>query len=192
MTLEDIKKLQFVEYCILEVIRLHSPGVIARKLTEPLQVQEFTIPAGDTLMISPYWTHRNEAVYPDADSFNPNRWKETPCSDKTAAAENFIAFGGGRFQCPGRRFALMEIQMFVSAILCVYDMELVNSEVPLPSPRHVVGVPHPDSTCYVKIRKRFKTEAWLSFPFLSFFTTITKLKMMTVWISYYLNRGMKN
>ena len=159
MTLEDIKKLQFVEYCILEVIRLHSPGVIARKLTEPLQVQEFTIPAGDTLMISPYWTHRNEAVYPDADSFNPNRWKETPCSDKTAAAENFIAFGGGRFQCPGRRFALMEIQMFVSAILCVYDMELVNSEVPLPSPRHVVGVPHPDSTCCVKIRKRFKTGA---------------------------------
>ena len=34
--LEDIKKLQFVEYCILEVIRLHSPGVIARNLTEPL------------------------------------------------------------------------------------------------------------------------------------------------------------
>ena len=159
MSLEDIKKLRLVECCILEAIRLRSVGIIARKLTEPLQVQGFTIPAGDMLMVSPYWAHRNEAAFPDANSFIPNRWNETADSEKPTAADNFIAFGGGRFQCPGRWFALMEIQLFVSVILCVFDLELVNMEVPLTSPQYVVGVPHPCSPCCVKIRKRIRAEA---------------------------------
>ncbi|KAJ7363449.1 hypothetical protein OS493_009603 [Desmophyllum pertusum] len=147
-----------VERCILEAIRLRSPGMIARKLTEPIQVQGFTIPAGDMLMISPYWAHRNESTFPDADSFVPDHWSHTVGSDKSAPTDKFIAFGGGRFQCPGRSFAMMEIQMFVSAILCSFDMELVKKEVPSPSPQHVVGVPHPESPCYVKMCKRVTTE----------------------------------
>ena len=77
VTLEDIKKLRLVECCIFEAVRLHSVGVIARKLIEPLQVREFTIPAGDMLMLSPYWTHRNDSVFSDANSFILDRWKET-------------------------------------------------------------------------------------------------------------------
>lgn len=158
VSLEDIKKLRMVERCILEAIRLRSPGMIARKLTEPIQVQGFTIPKGDMLMISPYWAHRNESAFPDADSFVPDRWNRTMGSDKSSPSEKFIAFGGGRFQCPGRSFAMMEIQMFLSVILCRFDMELVNKEVPAPSPQHVVGVPHPEWPCYVKMCKRIRTE----------------------------------
>jgi len=154
--LTDIKKLQMVEQCILEAIRLRSPGMIARKLTQPIQVQGFTIPAGDMLMISPYWAHRNETTFPDADSFVPSRWNQTAGSDKSTPTNNFIAFGGGRFQCPGRSFAMMEIQMFVSVLLCRFDMELVEKKVPLPSPQHVVGVPHPQSQCYVKMCNRVR------------------------------------
>ena len=70
----------------------------------------------------------------------------------------FIVFGGGRFQCPGRSFAMMEIQMFVSVLLCRFDMELVKEKMPSPSTEHVIGVPHPESQCYVKICKRVRTE----------------------------------
>ena len=157
VSLEDIKKLHVVERCILEAIRLRSPGMIARKLTQPIQVHGFTIPAGDMLMISPYWAHRNEATFPDANSFIPDRWNRTVGSDKSSPSDKFIAFGGGRFQCPGRSFAMMEIQMFISVILCRFDMELVKKEVPSSSPQHVVGVPHPDGPCYVKMCKRVKT-----------------------------------
>ena len=156
--LTDIKKLQIVEQCTLEAIRLHSPGMIARKLTQAIQVQGFTIPVGDMLMISPYWAHRNEATFQDADSFVPDRWIQTAGSDKSAPTDSFIAFGGGRFQCPGRSFAMMEIQMFVSVLLCIFDMELVEKKVPSPSPQHVVGVPHPESQCYVKMSNRVRTK----------------------------------
>lgn len=156
--LEDIKKLHMVERCILEAIRLRSPGMIARKLTQPIQVQGFTIPAGDMLMISPYWVHRNESTFPDADSFVPDRWNQTVGSDKSTPSNSFIPFGGGRFQCPGRWFAMMEIQMFVSVLLCRFDMELVEKKLPSPSPQHLAGVPHPESQCYVKMRNRARTE----------------------------------
>ena len=156
--LTDIKKLQIVEQCTLEAIRLHSPGMIASKLTQAIQVQGFTIPVGDMLMISPYWAHRNEATFQDADSFVPDRWIQTAGSDKSAPTDSFIAFGGGRFQCPGRSFAMMEIQMFVSVLLCIFDMELVEKKVPSPSPQHVVGVPHPESQCYVKMSNRVRTK----------------------------------
>ena len=105
-------------------------------------------------MISPYWAHRNESTFPDADSFVPDRWYRIVGSDKSSPSDKFIAFGGGRFQCPGRSFAMMEIQMFIAVILCRFDMELVKKEVPSPSPQHVVGVPHPESPCYVKMNKR--------------------------------------
>ena len=157
LSLEEVKKLRKVEHCILEAIRLRPAGMIARKLTGPMQVREFTIPAGDMLMISPYWAHQNEAIYPDARSYVPERWNQTVGSDKSAPSDKFFAFGGGRFQCPGRRFAMMEIQMFISLLLCSFDLELVKEEVPLPSPRHVVGVPHPLSPCYVKMLKRVRT-----------------------------------
>nr|XP_058950631.1 24-hydroxycholesterol 7-alpha-hydroxylase-like isoform X1 [Pocillopora verrucosa] len=157
LSLEEVKKLRKVEHCILEAIRLRPAGMIARKLTGPMQVREFTIPAGDMLMISPYWAHQNEAIYPDARSYVPERWNQTVGSDKSAPSDKFFAFGGGRFQCPGRRFAMMEIQMFISLLLCSFDLELVKEEVPLPSPQHVVGVPHPLSPCYVKMHKRVRT-----------------------------------
>lgn len=157
VSLEEVKKLHKVEHCILEAIRLRSPGIIARKLTQPIQVREFTIPAGDMLMVSPYWAHRNKSIFLDAGSFVPDRWNQIVGSDKSAPSDKFFAFGGGRFQCPGRRFAMMEIQMFISVLLCNFDMELVKKEVPLPSPQYVVGVPHPDAPCYVKMHKRVRT-----------------------------------
>ena len=154
----EIKKLQIVEQCILEAIRLRSPGTIARKLTQPIQVHGFTIPAGDLLMVSPYWAHRSESLFPDADSFVPSRWNQTGGKEKSTPTNKFIAFGGGRYKCPGRLFAMMEMQMFVSVLLCRFDMELVEKKVPLPSPQHVVGVPHPRSQCYVKMYNRVRTE----------------------------------
>ena len=68
-----------------------------------------------------------------------------------------IILGGGRFQCPGRRFAVVEIQMFISLLLFRFDLELLKEEVPLPSPQHVMGVPHPLSPCYVKMHKRVRS-----------------------------------
>uniref|UniRef100_A0A8C0BQ01 Lanosterol 14-alpha demethylase n=1 Tax=Buteo japonicus TaxID=224669 RepID=A0A8C0BQ01_9AVES len=123
---EDLKKLSFIKWCTLEAIRLRSPGAITKKVVNPIRIQNFTIPAGDMLMLSPYWLHRNPKYFPDPDVFKPDRWKEANL-EKNAFLDSFVAFGGGNHQCPGRWFAIMEIQLFVVLFLYKYEFVLLDA-----------------------------------------------------------------
>ncbi|KAI1241301.1 hypothetical protein IHE44_0009778 [Lamprotornis superbus] len=101
----------------------------------------FIIPAGDMLMLSPYWLHRNPKYFPDPEMFKPDRWKEANL-EKNAFLDSFVAFGGGKHQCPGRWFAIMEIQLFVVLFLYKYEFVLLDA-VPKESPLHLVGTQQP-------------------------------------------------
>ncbi|XP_046770694.1 24-hydroxycholesterol 7-alpha-hydroxylase isoform X10 [Gallus gallus] len=130
---EDLKNLPYIKWCTLEAIRLRSPGAITKK--------SFTIPAGDMLMLSPYWLHRNPKYFPDPEMFKPDRWKEANL-EKNAFLDGFVAFGGGNHQCPGRWFAIMEIQLLVALFLYKYEFVLLDA-VPKESPLHLVGTQQP-------------------------------------------------
>uniref|UniRef100_G1NN93 Lanosterol 14-alpha demethylase n=1 Tax=Meleagris gallopavo TaxID=9103 RepID=G1NN93_MELGA len=123
---EDLKNLPYVKWCALEAIRLRSPGAITKKVIKPIRIQNFTIPAGDMLMLSPYWLHRNPKYFPDPEMFKPDRWKEANL-EKNAFLDGFVAFGGGKHQCPGRWFAIMEIQLFVVLFLYKYQFVLLDA-----------------------------------------------------------------
>ncbi|XP_007901478.1 24-hydroxycholesterol 7-alpha-hydroxylase isoform X2 [Callorhinchus milii] len=116
----DLRKLPYLKWCILEAIRLRSPGAIARKVVRPLKIKE--------------------------------RWKEADL-EKHVFLNGFIGFGGGRYQCPGRWFALMEIQLFIALILYKYEFTLLDS-VPKQSPLHLVGTQQPMGPCRVRYRSR--------------------------------------
>ncbi len=52
--------------------------------------QGYTIPAGDQLMLSPYWNHRNPELFPDPEAFNP-----VTCVLKRDHLEIIYEGGGG-------------------------------------------------------------------------------------------------
>ncbi|MBN3302938.1 CP39A hydroxylase, partial [Amia calva] len=101
VTLSELKQLPFLKWCVLEAIRLRAPGAITRMVVRPLKIQNYVIPAGDMLMLSPFWAHRNPKYFPDPEDFKPERWKKADL-EKNVFLEGFVAFGGGRYQCPGR------------------------------------------------------------------------------------------
>uniref|UniRef100_A0A8C8RT06 Cytochrome P450 n=1 Tax=Pelusios castaneus TaxID=367368 RepID=A0A8C8RT06_9SAUR len=68
---DDLRKLPSIKQCILEALRLTSPGVIMRKAMKPIKVQNFVIPPGDLLLVSPYWMHRNPKYFPEPEIFKP-------------------------------------------------------------------------------------------------------------------------
>uniref|UniRef100_H3AEJ7 Cytochrome P450 family 39 subfamily A member 1 n=1 Tax=Latimeria chalumnae TaxID=7897 RepID=H3AEJ7_LATCH len=123
-----LHQLCYIKWCILEAIRLCSPGAIARKVIRPLKVQNYIIPPGDMLMMSPFWAHRNPKYFPEPEQFIPERWRKADL-EKNVFLDGFVAFGGGRYQCPGRWFALMEIHMLVIMMLYSYEFTLLD---PLP------------------------------------------------------------
>uniref|UniRef100_A0A672UE47 Lanosterol 14-alpha demethylase n=1 Tax=Strigops habroptila TaxID=2489341 RepID=A0A672UE47_STRHB len=149
---EDLKKLPFMKWCTLEAIRLRSPGAITKKVVNPIRIRNFTIPAGDMLMLSPYWLHRNPKYFPDPEMFKPDRWKEANL-EKNAFLDSFVAFGGGKHQCPGRWFAIMEIQLFVVLFLYRYEFVLLDP-VPKESPLHLVGTQQPMAPFRVQYKCR--------------------------------------
>ncbi|XP_010082226.1 PREDICTED: 24-hydroxycholesterol 7-alpha-hydroxylase-like, partial [Pterocles gutturalis] len=176
---EDLKKLPFNKWCMLEAIQLRSPGAITKKVVNPIKIQNFIIPAGDMLMLSPYWLHRNPKYFPDPEMFKPDRWKEANL-EKNAFLDSFVAFGGGKHQCPGRWFAIMEIQLFVVLFLYKYEFVLLDA-VPKESPLHLVGTQQPMAPFRVQYKCRelklpsanlpsFASHLWmdgpLSFPIL--------------------------
>ncbi|XP_019392663.1 PREDICTED: 24-hydroxycholesterol 7-alpha-hydroxylase isoform X1 [Crocodylus porosus] len=149
---DDLKKLPLIKWCVLEAIRLRSPGAITKKVMNPIKIQNFTIPAGDMLMISPYWLHRNPKYFPDPDMFKPDRWKAANL-EKNAFLDNFVPFGGGTHQCPGRWFAIMEIHLMVVLFLNKYEFILLDT-VPKESHLHLVGTQQPMGPCRVQYKLR--------------------------------------
>uniref|UniRef100_A0A8D2GZS6 Cytochrome P450 family 39 subfamily A member 1 n=1 Tax=Urocitellus parryii TaxID=9999 RepID=A0A8D2GZS6_UROPR len=152
VTEKELKKLLLIKWCILETIRLRAPGIITRKVMKPIKILNFTIPSGDLLMLSPFWLHRNPKYFPEPELFKPERWKKANL-EKHAFLDCFMAFGGGKFQCPGRWFALLEIQICIILILYKYDCTLLDP-LPKQSYLHLVGVPQPDDQCRIEYKQR--------------------------------------
>lgn len=149
---DELKKLPLIKWCVLESIRLSGPGILARKVIKPVKILNYTVPSGDLLMLSPFWLHRNPKFFPEPESFKPERWEKANL-EKLAFLDYFLAFGNGKYQCPGRWFALLEVQVCVILLLYKYDCSLLDP-VPKQHPQRSVGILHPEGQCRIKYKER--------------------------------------
>lgn len=115
-----LREIPLLERFVVEVLRLHPPLVtLQRRVKRDFHVQGQWIPAGDTIAISPYVTHRNPAYFPDPERFDPAR----KYPDHVFA---YIPFGGGRRKCVGNAFALLQVKSIFCALLKRYEFALVD------------------------------------------------------------------
>ncbi|XP_072498452.1 24-hydroxycholesterol 7-alpha-hydroxylase isoform X3 [Notamacropus eugenii] len=121
----DLKKLPLIKWCVLETIRLVAPGIIARKVIEPVKILNYTVPSGDLLMMSPFWIHRNPKYFPEPELFKPERWEKANL-EKNAFLDGFVAFGGGKYPCPGRWLALLETEIYIALVFYKYQFKLLD------------------------------------------------------------------
>ncbi|XP_036910164.1 24-hydroxycholesterol 7-alpha-hydroxylase isoform X3 [Sturnira hondurensis] len=117
-----------------------------------LAYQNYTVPSGDLLMLSPFWLHRDPKYFPEPELFKPERWKEANL-EKHAFLDYFMAFGSGKYQCPGRWLALLEIEICIILLFYYYDCSLLD---PLPKQRslHLLGVQQPEGQCRIEYKQR--------------------------------------
>ncbi|KAF6113367.1 cytochrome P450 family 39 subfamily A member 1 [Phyllostomus discolor] len=80
------------------------------------------------------------------------RWKEANL-EKHAFLDYFVAFGSGKYQCPGRWLALLEIEICIILLFYYYDCSLLD---PLPKQRslHLLGVQQPEGQCRIEYKQR--------------------------------------
>jgi cytochrome P450 len=95
--------------------------VVARHVTQPIELGGYTIPAGSTLMVSIYLVHSDPETYPEPEQFRPERFL-----DGVPEEAAWIPFGGGVRRCLGARFAELEMKVILTQVLATARLRAVG------------------------------------------------------------------
>jgi cytochrome P450 family 138 len=109
---------------ILEVQRVRTVIDFAgRHVYVPvLQLGEWVIPRGYSIVVSIAQMHANGDIFPDPDRFDPKRFIDTKPSNFA-----WIPFGGGTRRCVGAAFANMEMDVVLRTVLRHFTIETTTA-----------------------------------------------------------------
>ena len=87
------------------------------------------VPKGTILMCLMRAGPTNERRFPDARSFDPERWLEGAMRGASASSPKRVAmpFGAGPRLCPGRYLAMLEMRMVMAMLLAGFHIERVST-----------------------------------------------------------------
>ncbi len=120
--LSDLDAMPYNLMVVQETLRLFPTfWTLSRRAENDDTLGPYHIPAGSTLMVSPYVSHRNPSIWHNPEGFDPERFG----SEDTRSQFAYIPFGGGPRVCIGKNFALMEAQLCLAMLVQRFRLELV-------------------------------------------------------------------
>ena len=109
--LRDLEQIPYLVATMYETLRIYYgiPHRLSRIFPDrALQYGKYVIPPGTPISMSAHHIHDNETIFPDHETFNPQRW--LPLQTNEQRLQRFLAcFGGGSRQCVGMEFGKAEI-----------------------------------------------------------------------------------
>ena len=143
LTLEQLGRLDFVEACAHETMRLKpvAPQLGLEALRETV-LGDVRLPKGTVVITLMRVDSVNDVHMPDARSFLPQRWLAeyrtdtgeghatgTSTGNQTASSPKRVSmpFGAGPRICPGRYLALLEMKMAMATLLNRFDIAFVGT-----------------------------------------------------------------
>ncbi|XP_044763822.1 uncharacterized protein LOC123320538 [Coccinella septempunctata] len=141
-TTQDLNKLQLMERCLKETMRLFSPApFIIRRNKKDLKISDGVIPEGANIGINLFYLHRSELYWENPMKFDPDRFTSEEIAKRHPYT--YIPFSAGLRGCIGQKYAMnnLKIQMsvtlrkfkaFSDAYKSIEDIELENLMVVRP------------------------------------------------------------
>jgi cytochrome P450 len=127
---------------IQETLRLRPVVVVVvRKLTEPVELGGYELPAGARVVPSIHLIHRDPETYPEPERFLPERFLDNPPGTYT-----WIPFGGGVRRCLGAAFAQFEMAVVLRELVRRYEVTPANPAPERPFRRAITETPRHDAT----------------------------------------------
>jgi cytochrome P450 family 135 len=103
----------YLDAVVTETLRLRPViSSVARRLTEPVEIGGWRLPAGVSVQPSIYLVHRRPDVYAEPERFLPERFIDNPPGTYT-----WIPFGGGVRRCLGGAFAIFEMKAVLTELV---------------------------------------------------------------------------
>ncbi|KAF4970065.1 hypothetical protein FSARC_2811 [Fusarium sarcochroum] len=129
---DKVKDLPFLRAVIDESLRVIPPtsaGLPRRTPKEGASILGEWIPGDTSVNMTIYAAHRDSKVFPDPETFNPNRWMDP--DERRRMESNFVPFSTGSRGCLGRNISYLEQIMLLASLVHRYEFAL-------PSPDYVV------------------------------------------------------
>jgi cytochrome P450 family 135 len=138
--LRDDEDGAYTDAVIRETLRVRPVIVdVARKLTRPLAIAGYELPAGTLVLASITGMHTREDIYEDAAAFRPERFLGQP-----PGTYEWIPFGGGVRRCLGAAFAQEEMRIVLSEIATRAQLRPADPRPERPRMRNVTIAPQHD------------------------------------------------
>lgn len=156
ISLDSLAEMHLLHATVKETLRLYPPLVfLMRKVQEPISYEQYRLSKGDIVIVSPSIAHRLPTVFRDPDQFNPERFLDPQAEDQVEKYR-FIAFGGGRHNCLGEKFAYLQVKTIWSILLRKFHFELCQ---PMPEPDYSTLVVGPKPPCMVRFQRRNENQS---------------------------------
>jgi len=130
---EDLAALPCTERVIRESMRLYPPiWAMERRAALEDELGGYPIPAGSTVVVSPWVTHRHPAFWSEPERFDPERFTEERAAGRPTLA--YLPFGAGPRFCIGGHFAMTEALVITAMVIRSWRLRLVEGHPVVPEP----------------------------------------------------------
>ncbi|MGA2165954.1 MAG: cytochrome P450 [Solirubrobacteraceae bacterium] len=139
--LEEGSDERYLDAVLNETLRVRPViDAVWRKLSEPVEVAGWLLPAGATVMPS-IEIVQHSAAFADAAAFRPERFLEGSAGGRASHPYTFIPFGGGARRCVGASFAMMEMRAIMRAVLQRVSLRAPSAKSERVKVHHITLVP---------------------------------------------------
>ncbi|BES88976.1 cytochrome P450 [Nesidiocoris tenuis] len=149
-TLDDLKKMVYLEMCLKEALRHCAPAAITRRLSSDIQIENYHFPKGAMLYFAFYFTHKNPMWWKRPEDFYPDHFSKEAVAKRPKGV--FMPFSAGPRGCPGQTFAWLSMKTITSRLIRSYEFH-TNMEFEK-SRYHVLLVPQIKEGYFVSITNR--------------------------------------
>ena len=114
-TLEDMPRLEYTRRVLEEAMRLYPPLWIQGRVNlKDDVIGGYRVPAGSTVILIEYLTHRHPDFFENPETFDPDRM----LPERTAgiARYAFFPFGGGKRKCIGNKYSTFAFLVAVGTL----------------------------------------------------------------------------
>ncbi|KFX93600.1 hypothetical protein O988_06726 [Pseudogymnoascus sp. VKM F-3808] len=145
VTMDDLDEMTYTRAVVRELLRYRPPVIMVPYLVKkafPI-TPDYTVPKGAMVIPTTYPSLRDPEVYPNPDTFDPERWITGDA--ETKGAKNFLVFGTGAHYCLGQVYVQRNLALLVGK--AAMSLDWVHHPTPLSEEIKVFATIFPKDDC---------------------------------------------
>ena len=124
---EARNQLPYLNAVLKEAMRLHPSVGLLLERHVPAGGAVFCgkhVPEGTIVGINPWVLQHDPEVFPDPESFQPERWLIESKEELANMEKHFFSFGAGSRVCIGRNISMIEMRKIIPLLVREFDMSM--------------------------------------------------------------------